>query len=223
MAKPANEIKITADATQVTLNGTVFDVTAEGDVTAFTNKAVETTPVKADAKKNTATGFTATGAQANGATITATAEGFAVATAGALTVKQVPKKEPSALDALVGTEKDGWIYAGQTEEGTPLFAAKQDEAGLLTFTEAQAAAEKLQAQGIKARVPTGEELSQLFNNKAKIGGFNETGSLTAGEYVTSTTFNTFKNDDKFVESQNFLTGRKAESFKTSKFAVRLVR
>ena len=57
-----------------------------------------------------------------------------------------------------------------------MFVAPQD-AGVMDYEHAWDVARALMLHGQKElRVPSGGELKKIFNNKAKIGGFNETGS-----------------------------------------------
>ena len=54
------------------------------------------------------------------------------------------------------------------------------------MTEAEKYAKGFEGHGHKDfRVPTKNELSVLFNNRAAIGGFNVTGSIPAGWYWSS--------------------------------------
>jgi hypothetical protein len=69
---------------------------------------------------------------------------------------------------------DGWIYAGiSPDTGKPMYAAPED-AGVMSLKDGFKAAKALQQQGkAEARVPSIEELKQLFNNRAAIGGFQK--------------------------------------------------
>lgn len=82
---------------------------------------------------------------------------------------------------------DGTVYAGiSPATGKPMYAMPQDAPGTYRFNNAQEYAKKLAALGHKDwRAPTKNELNVLFNNRAAIGGFNETGSNPAGWYWSS--------------------------------------
>lgn len=84
---------------------------------------------------------------------------------------------------------DGSIYAGICE-GRRLYTTPADAKLTHTFNEAQKYVRKLNWEKACGhddwRVPTKKELDVLYNNKAAIGGFNETGSWPAGWYWSST-------------------------------------
>jgi hypothetical protein len=82
---------------------------------------------------------------------------------------------------------DGTIYAGVSPDtGRAMYAAASDASMTMTFNEAKEYASKLDAQGHQNwRVPTKDELSVLFNNRAAIGGFNVSGSYPGGWYWSS--------------------------------------
>jgi hypothetical protein len=81
---------------------------------------------------------------------------------------------------------DGTIYAGVSPDtNKPMYATPADAPLTMTFNEAQEYAAKLYAHGHKDwRVPTKAELNVLFNSRAKIGGFDLTGSDRAGWYCS---------------------------------------
>ena len=83
--------------------------------------------------------------------------------------------------------EDGTVYAGiSPDTNKPMYARPADAPLTYTFNQAQKYAEKLDAHGRKDwRVPTKGELNVLFQNRAAIGGFNETGSNPAGWYWSS--------------------------------------
>jgi uncharacterized protein DUF1566 len=81
---------------------------------------------------------------------------------------------------------DGTIYAGiSPDTGNPMYAAPAD-ALTMEWHDAMDYAVKLDAHGHRDwRVPTKGELNVLFNNRAALGGFNETGANPAGWYWSS--------------------------------------
>jgi hypothetical protein len=86
---------------------------------------------------------------------------------------------------------DGTIYAGTAPDTGDAFYTMPEDAPLTySFNQAAAYAEILNRQKFLGhddwRVPTKDELHVLFRNRAAIGGFNETGSHSAGWYWSST-------------------------------------
>src|ERR1017187_4547630 len=90
-----------------------------------------------------------------------------------------------------GAMPDGSIYARTSPDSNkPMNPTPPDAPLAYTFNQAQKYAEKLDAHGRKDwRVPTKGELNVLFQNRAAIGGFNETGSNPAGWYWSSSQYN----------------------------------
>jgi hypothetical protein len=86
---------------------------------------------------------------------------------------------------------DGTIYAGiSPDTGKAMYATAKDAPLTYTFNQARKHAEKLDAHGHQDwRVPTKGELNVLFQHRAGIGGFNETGSYPAGWYWSSSQYN----------------------------------
>ena len=84
---------------------------------------------------------------------------------------------------------DGTVYAGALD-GRAIYTAPKDAPLTYTFNEAAKYARKLCAEKYLGhddwRVPTEAELNVLFQNKAAIGGFNVSGSGSAGWYWSST-------------------------------------
>lgn len=82
---------------------------------------------------------------------------------------------------------DGTIYAGTSPEtGEPMYAAPNDAPLTMKWKDAMEFAAKFKGHGHDDwRVPTRSELNVLFNNRAAIGGFNETGSRPNGWYCSS--------------------------------------
>jgi hypothetical protein len=82
---------------------------------------------------------------------------------------------------------DRTVYAGiSPDTRKPMYATPADAPLTYTFNEAQKYASELDAHGHRDwRVPTKGELSMLFENRAAIGGFDESGSKTAGSWYWS--------------------------------------
>jgi hypothetical protein len=82
---------------------------------------------------------------------------------------------------------DGTIYAGASPDTRePMYAMPAEAPGIYDHDVAKKYARKVAAHGHSDwRVPTKNELNALFNNRAAIGGFNETGSYPAGWYWSS--------------------------------------
>jgi hypothetical protein len=75
---------------------------------------------------------------------------------------------------------DGTVFAGiSPDTDKPMYVTPADAPLSYRFKEAKEYASKLGAHGHQDwRVPTTSELNELFNNRAAIGGFNLTGSLS---------------------------------------------
>ena len=82
---------------------------------------------------------------------------------------------------------DGTIYAGVSPEtGNAMFTTAADAPATCGFHEAQEYAAKLDANGhLDWRVPTRDELNEMYQNRAAIGGFEESGSDPGGWYWSS--------------------------------------
>jgi hypothetical protein len=70
---------------------------------------------------------------------------------------------------------DGTVFAGVSPDtGKPMYTTPCDEQCLLEHSVAERVAENLRAYGHRDwRLPTKGELNVLFNNRAAIGGFNQ--------------------------------------------------
>jgi|SRR5581483_305855 len=79
---------------------------------------------------------------------------------------------------------DGTVYVGLSPDtGKPMYTAPADAPGTYTFNQASKYAARSEEFGhTDWRVPTTDELNVLFNNRAAIGGFNETGVVPSGRY-----------------------------------------
>ncbi len=83
--------------------------------------------------------------------------------------------------------KDGTIYAGLSPDtNEAMYAQPADEPMMMNFNAAAKQAKELsQNTGEDWRVPSKAELAMLFNNRAVIGGFDETGVNGSGWYWSS--------------------------------------
>jgi hypothetical protein len=88
----------------------------------------------------------------------------------------------------IGTRmRDGTVYAGLSPDtGKAMYAMPADAPLTYTFNQAQKYAAKLDAHSHNDwRAPTKGELNMLFQNRAAIGRFDESGSNPAGWYWSS--------------------------------------
>jgi hypothetical protein len=70
-----------------------------------------------------------------------------------------------------------------------MYTTRADEPGLYSFNEASITCAAVNIGGhADWRVPTKNELNVLFNNRAAIGGFDESGSPHFGWYWSSTIY-----------------------------------
>jgi len=128
------------------------------------------------------------------------------------------KTGPTIGDAM----PDGTVFAGiSPNTGKAMYAFPVDTRQRVgDFIEALKYAAKLNAYGHKDwRVPTKSELNVLFQNRAAIGGFNETGSRPGGWYWSSSQY-----DYNTAWAQRFSDGgRPYLNLKDTDSSVRLVR
>jgi len=120
---------------------------------------------------------------------------------------------------------DGTIYAGiSPDTGKPMYALPADAPLTMKWKQAMDYAANFEGNGYPKgtfRAPTIDELYVLFGHRAKIGGFNETGSDPAGFYWSST-----QHPDEAVRAwhMTFDDGYPlGDSPKTYKCSLRLVR
>jgi hypothetical protein len=88
---------------------------------------------------------------------------------------------------------DGTIYAGiSPDTNKPMYTTWADAPLARSFNSAKDYARTLNRQYAHDhddwRVPTKNELNVLFNNRAAIGGFNESGCDSDGRYWSSTQY-----------------------------------
>lgn len=96
------------------------------------------------------------------------------------------RKDP---EMPIGTRmNDGSIYAGiSPTTRRPIYAAAASATPLLTFNEAAEYTRSLTVHGRGGwRMPSQGELAMLFENRAKIGGFDPTDTIEGNWYRSST-------------------------------------
>jgi Protein of unknown function (DUF1566) len=83
---------------------------------------------------------------------------------------------------------DGTVYADTSPDTRKsLFVTPTDAPGTYNWDKGKKYCETLESHGHKDwRLPTDRELSGLYNNRAAVGGFNETGSIPVDWYWSST-------------------------------------
>jgi hypothetical protein len=123
---------------------------------------------------------------------------------------------PAKVEPKVGdTMPDGMKYAGiSPDTGKPFYVDAADAPGTYMFNQA---ANYAASHG--KRVPSCTELDVLFNNRAAIGGFNQTGS-SVGWYWSST------EDRDYAArawAQSFDYGDRNTDHMSDKLSLRLVR
>jgi hypothetical protein len=109
---------------------------------------------------------------------------------------------------------DGSVYAGISPDSRkPIYTTPADAPLTYTFNEAQKYAAKLNAHGHKDwRVPTKNELNVLCNNRAAIGGFDESGSFPGGWYWSSSqSVNYGAWDQRFSDGDQYYNGKHRDS------------
>jgi hypothetical protein len=115
---------------------------------------------------------------------------------------------------------EGTVYAGVSPDtGKPIYVTQTDAPLTMTFNAAKEYAAKLDAHGHQDwRVPTKDELNVLGWNRAAIGGFNETGSDSAGRYCSSS-------QDVFYVAwqQRFSDGQRRHNSQIDRSSLRCIR
>jgi hypothetical protein len=117
---------------------------------------------------------------------------------------------------------DGSVYAGiSPDSGKAMYATPYDAPLTYTFNQAQKYAARLDAHGhMDWRVPTKGELNVLFQNRAAIGGFDESGSGPAGWYWSSSQLGHYSFD---ARAQRFSNGYQFDFDKFGGSSLRCVR
>ncbi len=128
------------------------------------------------------------------------------------------KAEPQVGDRM----EDGTVFGGiSPDTNKPMYVRPADESLTMKWKQAMDYAARFEGHGKPVgtfRVPTEGELNVLFQNRAKIGGFNETGSNPAGWYWSST-----QDDSLNARDQRFSDGDRYWVYKNYHSSVRLVR
>jgi hypothetical protein len=115
---------------------------------------------------------------------------------------------------------DGTVYAGiSPKTHKPMYTTRKDAPLTYTFYRAQNYAGKLGACGHRDwQAPTKDELNVLFQNRAAIGGFNNSGSFPVGWYRSSS-----RHDNDTSWAQDFSDGDQDNYFTLAVSALRCVR
>jgi Protein of unknown function (DUF1566) len=134
---------------------------------------------------------------------------------------QTPVPAAPRIDRVM---PDGTVYAGiSPDTGRAMYAMPADVSLTMTFNGATEYAQGLNAQEAHGhddwRVPTKDELKVLFNNRAKIGGFDLNGSGPLGHYWSSSPYC----DASEAWTQRFSDGLQDHYHKGFPATVRLVR
>ncbi len=118
---------------------------------------------------------------------------------------------------------DGTIYAGiSPDTGRPMYTTPADAPRTMDWYDSMQYSRKLQAHGHKDwRVPSKEELSVLFNNKAAIGGFKESGADFSGWYWSATEYIDYHHVG--TKDQRFSNGCESWSYRDRLESLRCVR
>ena len=116
--------------------------------------------------------------------------------------------------------RDGTIFAGiSPDTNKPMYTTARDADSQMIWHRAAVYAEDLIAHGHDDwRLPTAAELDVLFNNRAAIGNFNDTGLPPSGWYWSATEYLYFKARD-----QQFKDGYQGINTKDLESSVRCVR
>ena len=135
-----------------------------------------------------------------------------------------PPSHPVSTAPVTGQRMpDGTVYAGiSPSSGRPMFAAPNDVKLRIDWFAARNYADTLDAHGHNDwRVPTPAELNTVFNNRAAIGNFDETGV----SYQTSeSSEEKFYGFAIFARAQRFSDGFRNRGYhKGSVAALRCVR
>jgi hypothetical protein len=118
---------------------------------------------------------------------------------------------PAVHDILAGTSP---------ETGEPFYTTADDAPGTYEFREAKAYCASLGDGDTFWRLPTRRELSVLFQNRATIGGFNESGSLDAGWYWSASEESRINHYPWVQRFSNGLEGVQPKDFASSLRCVR---
>lgn len=137
--------------------------------------------------------------------------------------------QSTPVTVAIGTRMpDDTVFAGTSPTtGRPMYVAAADDSKkspslTMTWHEAVFVARRKQAlcQG-DWRLPTAEELHVLFNNRAAIGGFNQSGTGQEAWYWSSKEYGSVVGKEAWIE--RFSNGDKCLSSKNDDLSVRFVR
>jgi len=105
------------------------------------------------------------------------------------------------------------IYAGvPAKTGKAMYTTPGDAPGLYTWEKGAEYCAALETDGHQDwRAPTKGELNELFRNRAAIGGFNETGSLPAGWYWSSSRGTNYAWGQRFSDGSQSFDGKDGDS------------
>jgi hypothetical protein len=133
--------------------------------------------------------------------------------------KPATKAEPKPGDRMAY----GTVFAGiSPDTNKPMYTTAKDAPLTYTFNQAQKYAARLNKENAHDhddwRVPTKNELDVLFNNRAAIGGFDISGSDSAGWYWSSSRYGYYG-----AWAQRFSDGLQYDGFKYDASSLRCVR
>jgi hypothetical protein len=208
----------------IIIGGDRIEVSPDGKkVTAYTNDAIETKAASGAATPGISISADFNTVVLNGATIQRAADGhLVISTRGIVITKPTPANDfAPAKSALKPGDMmcDRTIYAGVSPDtGKAMYTTWTDAPLTMKWQQAMEYAATLYAHGhADWRAPTKGELNMLYNNRAKSGGFNETGSIPAGWYWSSS------QDDDVAWEQHFSGGDQFDDPKDYASSLRCVR
>jgi len=192
-------------------------VETEGSVTHADLPATETLSVSGDF--NTVS--------FGGAAVRFEAAGISVSAKGSVRSVAVRPLPAAPKPPAIGTAaEDGCLYAGVSPDtGRAMYVAPADEKrrGKRNFSTPEAARKRALKKSIKTgrdfRLPSYAELQVLFNNRAALGGFDESGRYPKSLY-RSYNSGSGKGRDR---CRNFGTGAERSLYSDYGFSVRFVR
>jgi hypothetical protein len=138
--------------------------------------------------------------------------------------RRANEEKRAAENPIIGQRMpDGTVYAGDSPETMePMFVMPNDSPGYYRWNEAKEHAKKINSHGHNDwRLPTSGELSEIYNNRAKIGGFKNRRTLK-GHYWTSEDGGG-ANKPNYALNRDFWSGECCWSWKIRKVSVRFVR
>jgi Protein of unknown function (DUF1566) len=130
--------------------------------------------------------------------------------------------KPSYVAAAGGRMPDGTVYAGVSPDtNKALYTTPEDAPGIYTWSEGIAYCKALSAAGhLDWRMPTIGELAVQFNNRADIGGFNETGRM---QHASGYYWSSLQVGDEAAWAQSFKDGFHENPSKDTDSSLRCVR